>query len=401
MQRGEAQRQLDDISRRIPGVARTVHGGTAPFNGPAGPTDPIESAVAELRKAAGARILMNGLEATAAHSEADRLEADLNTLKRKLEFEELSAKISERTAPAAAGADVLLKVIEMVNGDKQQLLQANEKLRDQMSEVIMGQLAQMRDEMRTRISEGTPAPMELMTQQMAAVKAVIDGASQLVPTPSLRAATDDATVTLRMFEAEREHEFRMRQMQEESLARQAEWELRREQWRAETSMAERKLQADVSSRETFARSFETLTPQLVDAFSQNMLGAPPGQGSALPAAAQTMVLPCPHCQTKITVTQDATTVVCPSCQQFLQVGDDAHAPLAQQPPAAMPPPSPSNVVQLPVQQPAQPPPPAQPAPAAQQGPPPALPPTGEFGYPQATADGFPLNEYGMPIFELP
>src|SRR5579859_6104705 len=205
-----------EIGQKLPGIARLMRV-QAEAGGPAIPAsepDPIEEAIRVRRQLAGARIQEAAVGQAELVAETEAKEARLRSLRVDLETAAAEQQrvngLPQNQQPAES--PLMTAILNMMQGQNQQLVSTNQELQNRISELTLQQNQSLQQQIAA-LSASQMGGVQMLSQQVDQVKLLRSAMSEIFPAP-VRSPIEGMAVrsseeTLRHYQMQEDHEYRM------------------------------------------------------------------------------------------------------------------------------------------------------------------------------------------------
>jgi hypothetical protein len=303
-------------------------------NGAVAPTreDPMDRAYEELRTVRAMEIEDTASEEIAARKAQARLERT----KAEAATAELNAHLQELSAAARGGGqgnEVMLAIVQMLQGDKAALLDANKELGAQIGQIQQTIAAGLRADVATAKDADA---MNVVTQNVATFKAMYEAVRGIMPepAPSVAASVPAGSIQdqIALMRAEAEVKREGFEWEEQHARHLADYDLRRRELDHRLTMDREKHETDKRRVEGLASTLERMAPAAMSVFSDVARSRFGSTGAAV-AEAATEALPSQHvkcdavldggrvCGHVFEVPLGSETAACPACHVISNIRD--------------------------------------------------------------------------------
>lgn len=328
-------RTVADIRRSL-GVPDLITMGPGRSEAPKPPPDPLEEALAQRKALLGQNILRSTAEEVTTSAHADAQEAELRAKKLRLEAEEVEERIQElrrgrreREGPAEQEG-LLLKILEVIQQDKRDLIQQNDEMRNQLHGTIREELKGVHERMASMASNGHGSPAPTLRSQIEEVREVYELIRSAAPAPEENLSATGRTIddTLKLYGISEQHALRMAEINRENG-----------RWQRQMDLEERKVEEDGRRGQAMTDVLNRAIPQfqtVAQDWARGRLGGAPAvsEGAAeAPYAAGTRTFSCSNCRVLIPFPPGYDHAACPDCGMNHRIEES--------PPPASPPPPPA------------------------------------------------------------
>lgn len=309
--------------------------------------NPLEEAI-EYRNALLAQgVMRSATDEADAGAQADAMEAKLRAEKMRLEVAEVQDRLDEHRRARRGEGDgegsVLVKVLEVMQQDKQMLAQQTEHLRAELIATLRQETADLRQEIMARQSNGhQPAPSSpSMSEQLQEIQATWQQLNEMFGTGGqqgdLARTGGSIEDVIKLHQAQEAHEERMMQMR-----------MQGERWQRQIALEEQKVAVDDRRGQNMSEIAQRAIPHLqniANSWAQGRFGASPEpaapatapQPETIPAGSQLATC---QCRQLLVFPPGEDVVTCPQCGAAMRLPIAAAPAPEPEAPAAPPPASP-------------------------------------------------------------
>lgn len=292
--------------------------------------DPMDRAYEDLRTVRAMEIE----DAASAEISARRALATLERTKAEAQTAELSAHLAELSANARGGGgnEVMLAIVNMLQGDKATLIDANKELAAQIGQIQQTIATGLHADVGKAES---PDVMTVAIQNIATFKGLLEAVKTMMPEPAAPAMTapiGSIQDQIALMKAEAEIKRETLKWEEQHAERMADWDLRRGESAHRQRIESDKHETDKRRVEGIASTLERFAPAAMSVFTDVARNRFGGAGAAVAeAAAEAMPLQqhikCDAivdgrtCDNVFEAPIGAETAVCPACHVMSSIRD--------------------------------------------------------------------------------